>query len=154
MIVHTDHAALRYLMTKKDAKPRLLRWIILLQEFDLEIKDKKGIENGVADHLSRMNIDEETALDDSFPEEHVYAIGLYAENNQDTLVADCSADQEYFVASIKKRYSHLSLFAEIANFLASEKEPVEFTGNEKRKFLRDAKLYFWDEPFLYRHCKD
>ena len=40
MIVYTDHASLKYLLTKKDAKPRLIRWILLLQEFDLEIKDK------------------------------------------------------------------------------------------------------------------
>ncbi|GKE05925.1 DNA-directed DNA polymerase, partial [Tanacetum coccineum] len=49
-----DHSALRYLFTKQDVKPRLIRWMVLLQEFDIEIHDKKGSKNLAADHLSRV----------------------------------------------------------------------------------------------------
>ena len=57
VIVYTDHDTSKYLLTKKDDKPRLIRWILLLQEFYFEIKDKKGVENYVVDHLSRMQFE-------------------------------------------------------------------------------------------------
>ena len=73
VIVFSDHASLRYLLAKKEMKPRLIRWILLLQEFNLEIRDKKGVENLVADHLSRLTTSEEAApLKDDFPDEHLF----------------------------------------------------------------------------------
>jgi hypothetical protein len=60
--VYIDHATLKYLLTKKDAKPRLIRWILLLQEFDLKIRDKKGVDNFVADHLSCLQFKESAKL--------------------------------------------------------------------------------------------
>ncbi|XP_021727899.1 uncharacterized protein LOC110695013 [Chenopodium quinoa] len=56
VIVFTDHAALKYLLSNKEPKPRLIRWVFLLQDYDIEIRDKKGAENVVADHLSRFPI--------------------------------------------------------------------------------------------------
>ncbi|KAH9658012.1 hypothetical protein KPL70_023319 [Citrus sinensis] len=76
-IVYSDHAAVRYLMSKQDAKPRLIRWILLLQEFNLTIKDKKGAENVVADHLSRLTNEssiDTTPINDSFPDEFLFSI--------------------------------------------------------------------------------
>ena len=76
--VHTDHAAIKYLMEKKDAKPRLIRWVLLLQEFDLHIIDRKGAENPVGDNLSRLEnvLDDPLPIDDSFPDEQLAAINV------------------------------------------------------------------------------
>ena len=75
VVVHTDHSAIKYLMTKKDAKPRLIRWVLLLQEFDVEIKDKKGTENLVADHLSRLEgASDDVQVNDDFPDERILSI--------------------------------------------------------------------------------
>ena len=73
--MYTDHAALRYLLTKKDSKPRLIRWILLLQEFDLEIRDKKGSDNVLADHWSRLVHNEDLIpLKDFFLDEQLLAM--------------------------------------------------------------------------------
>jgi hypothetical protein len=71
-VVFSDHATLKYLLSKKDSKARLVRWILLLQEFDITIKDKKGTENVVADHMSRLTTDSRSdiiPIDDYFPDE-------------------------------------------------------------------------------------
>nr|GEU36551.1 reverse transcriptase domain-containing protein [Tanacetum cinerariifolium] len=62
-IVHTDHSTLKYLFAKKDAKARLLRWVLLLQEFDFKVLDTKGAENLAVDHLSRLENPYENVLD-------------------------------------------------------------------------------------------
>ena len=54
IIIHINHAAIKYLMANKDAKLRLIIWVLLLQDFDLEIKDKMGSDNVIADHLSKL----------------------------------------------------------------------------------------------------
>ncbi|CAL2266739.1 unnamed protein product [Prunus armeniaca] len=130
VIVYTDHAALKYLLSKKDAKPRLIRWILLLQEFDLEIRDKKGSENVVADHLSRLIVpisaeDDLLPLNESFPDEQLFAAHIIS-----------------------------PWFADLVNYLARGVLHPDFTFQQKKKFLAEAKYYFWDEPYLYKYCSD
>ncbi|CAN6711153.1 unnamed protein product [Malus baccata var. baccata] len=130
VIVYTDHAALKYLLSKKDAKPRLIHWILLLQEFDLEIKDKKGSENVVADHLSRLIIptaseDDSLPLRDSFPDEQLFAVQF------------CTP-----------------WFADIVNYLVKGVVHPNLTFQQKKKFLSYVKHYFWDEPYLFKYCPD
>jgi hypothetical protein len=73
VIVYTDHAAIKYLLAKKDAKPRFIHWILLLQEFDVEIRDKNWVENVVANHLSRMNRgqDDKEPTEDKMRDDHL-----------------------------------------------------------------------------------
>ena len=80
VIIRTDHAAIKYLMVKKDAMPRLIRWVLLLQEFDLEIKDKKGSENVIADHLSRLEriagTEKGTEIAEIFPDKQLLMLSV------------------------------------------------------------------------------
>ena len=128
VVVHIDHSAIKYLMTKKDAKPRLIRWVLLLQEFDIEIKDKKGTENLVADHLSRLEgARDDVQVNDEFPDEKLFAI------------------------EDKKA---VPWFADYVNYLVAKVIPPEFNYQKKKRFFAHLKHYYWEEPILYRHCAD
>nr|KYP37350.1 Retrovirus-related Pol polyprotein from transposon 17.6 [Cajanus cajan] len=124
IIVFTDHAAIKYLLTKSDSKPRLIRWILLLQEFDLETKDKKGSENNVADHLSRLVNNEVTTLEPELSEEF--------------------PDEK--LLSIQER----PWFADMANFKAAGVIPEDLNWHQRKKMINDAKLYVWDDPHLFK----
>ncbi|GJX93842.1 reverse transcriptase domain-containing protein [Tanacetum coccineum] len=129
MIVYTDHSTLRHLFKKQDAKARLIRWIPLLQAFDIEIKDKKGIENVVADHLSWIENDEtsdDSDVDNSFPGE--------------TLMDVTTKDTPWF--------------ANFAKSLVGDVIPKGMTYQQKKKFFVDLKNYFWEEPYLFKVCSD
>lgn len=124
IIVYTDHAALKYLLTKRDAKPRLIRWILLLQEFDLEIKDKKGIENTVADHLSRMQVT----------------------NMQELPINDFMRDDMLL------RVTDLNpWYATIVNYMVTGYVPP---GESRKKLQVERRRHLWDDPYLYRVCSD
>ncbi|CAN6542669.1 unnamed protein product [Malus baccata var. baccata] len=130
VIVYTDHAVLKYLLSKKDAKPRLIRWILLLQEFDLEIRDKKGSENVVADHLSRLII-HTASEEDSLP------------------LRESFPDEQLFTVQFRTPW-----FADIVNYLVKGVVHPDLTLQQKKKFLSDVKHYFWDEPYLFKYCLD
>ncbi|GJS02504.1 reverse transcriptase domain-containing protein [Tanacetum coccineum] len=119
---------------KQDAKPRLIRWVLLLQEFTIEIKDKKGTKNLGADHLSKLEnpglgkLNEE-AIHDSFPDEHLMAIHVREAEND-------------------------PWYADYANFLVLKIMPHGLTYHLRKKLLSDIKHYIWDDPYLFKSCPD
>ncbi|GJS25284.1 reverse transcriptase domain-containing protein [Tanacetum coccineum] len=131
-VVYTDHSSLKYIFNKKDAKARLLRWILLLQEFDFSVIDTKGAENYAADHLSRLenpyeNVFDPKEITETFPLETLNAVNSY----QST-----------------------SWFADFANYHAGNFLVKGMTSQQKKKFFKDVKHYFWDNPYLFRTCVD
>ncbi|GJS90920.1 reverse transcriptase domain-containing protein [Tanacetum coccineum] len=133
-IVYTDHSAIKYLFAKKDAKARLMRWILLLQEFDVEIRDKKGAENLAADHLSRLenphqNEFENKEITETFPLETLGMVTFRGNDNA-------------------------PWFADFANYHAGNFIVKGMSSQQKNKFFKDVKHYFWDDPFLFKICAD
>nr|GFA19946.1 reverse transcriptase domain-containing protein [Tanacetum cinerariifolium] len=125
-IVYTDHSNLKYLLSKQDAKPRLIRWVLLLQEFDIIIRDKKETENLAADHLSRLknphkDVFENKNKNENFPLE--------------TLGKISSGSTPWF--------------ADFANFHAGNLIVKGMSSQQKKKFFKDVKHYFWDDTYLF-----
>ncbi|GJR49114.1 reverse transcriptase domain-containing protein [Tanacetum coccineum] len=130
-IVYTDHSALKYLMNKQDAKPRLLRWVLLLQEFDITIRDKKGSENLAADHLSRL------------------------ENPHKDMLENKDINEHFPLETLGVIYSESTpWFADYANYHAGNFIIKGMSIQQKRKLFKDVKHYFWDDPYLFHTCAD
>jgi hypothetical protein len=101
---------------------------LLLQEFDLEIKDKKGIENHVADQLNQLRIEDiqTKTLRETFSNEQLYVLH----------------------SSIRPWYANL------VNYVVTKEFPPGLSTSQKDKLRADAKYYFWDTPYLWKFCVD
>ncbi|RDX92975.1 hypothetical protein CR513_24819, partial [Mucuna pruriens] len=120
IVVFSDHAALSC-QAETDSG-----WMLLLQEFDIEIIDKKGAENSIADHLSRIEWEEDLMpIRDQFLDEQLLHIK-----------------------------TSTPWFADICNYVATSQFPPEASRLYKEKLQSDAKYYIWDDPYLWRLCSD
>ncbi|GKE59032.1 reverse transcriptase domain-containing protein, partial [Tanacetum coccineum] len=133
-IVYTDHSALKYLFSKLDVKPRLTRWVLLLQGFDIETKDKKGAENLVVNHLSRLENPDLGAftieeIADKFLDEHLMI-----------LKTELNDDEPWY--------------ADYVNYIVGKIVPPNWTPEKRRRFFSQVKNYFWDEPYAFKLCLD
>nr|GEX46097.1 reverse transcriptase domain-containing protein [Tanacetum cinerariifolium] len=130
-IVYTDHSALKYLLSKQDAKPRLIWWVLLLQEFDIIIRDKKRMENLAADHLSRL------------------------ENPHKDVFENKDINENFPLETLGKISSESTpWFADFANFCEGNFIVKGMSSQQKKKLFKDVKHYFWDDPYLFRICAD
>ena len=129
-IFYNDHTTLKYLTSKRDAKPKLIRWMLLLQEFDYKVLDKSGKENLVADHLSRLPLEcyhgDSGLIDDSLRKETLYTTEIKA----------------------------AAWFADMANYLACGIVLEGRNSRKRRIFYEEAKYYYWHDPLLFRFSPD
>ncbi|KAL0443897.1 UNVERIFIED_CONTAM: Retrovirus-related Pol polyprotein from transposon.6 [Sesamum latifolium] len=121
IVVFSDHAALKHLLSKKEFKPRLIRWILLLQEFDHDQRPQR-VENLVADHLSRLIREEDdTPICDSFPGERLF-----------------------------KMQGMVPWYSVIVNYLVARALPPDLSKAQIDKVKSEAEYYVWDDPYLWR----
>ncbi|KAK8564683.1 hypothetical protein V6N12_058266 [Hibiscus sabdariffa] len=159
--VFTDHSAIKYLLSKKDAKPRLIRWILLLQEFDVEIIDKKGTENQVADHISRLENEVITTspmeIKETFPDEQILSASDL-QNEPASIDENLLAAIQEFITSADNSADHSAdgtpWYADFVNYIVSGIIPYQLNHQGKKRFKHNSKSYFWDEPYLFKQCAD
>ncbi|XP_016704328.1 uncharacterized protein [Gossypium hirsutum] len=126
IVVFSDHITLKYLIRKKKEKTRLIRCILLLQEFDLEIKHKKGCKNLAADHLSRIPPSKDVIpLKDDFPDESLLAT------------------QTVF-----------PWYADMVNYLATIIVSSNLSRSEKDGIKCESRYYIWDNLYLWKYCSN
>nr|GEX45054.1 reverse transcriptase domain-containing protein [Tanacetum cinerariifolium] len=123
-IVYTDHSALKYLLSKQDTKPRLIRWVLLLQEFDIIIRDKKRMKNLAADHFSRL------------------------ENPHKDVFENKDINENFLLETLGKISSGSTpWFADFTNFHAGNFIVEWMSSQQKKKFFKDVKHYSWEDPY-------